>query len=511
MPKVKEGSVVEIRYTLKSPFYQSIDPFYFQNEIPVNNVDYQISYPQYLTYLPVIKGPYEFDKTIREGKGVFKRNGSLSNIEFKSYIWSFEASDIPPLKDIPFIHNIDNFRSSIGLELESTIFPGEFLKTLSKSWNDIAIQLNEKEDFDGYISSRNRNLDSILNEIKEVPEKEKIEMLYEYVSSNFEWNGETSIYGNSIRKLLNKKEGNSGDINLLLINLLKKADIDVLPIVLKTRNRGFINTSFPKLEELDYVIAGIKTADGYIFLDATETNLPIGCLPERALNLHGIVIDDEKGEQIRILSPNKNSVTRYISSSLSDEGTVSGSASYKFYHYANYKERLAFKTKDSYVSMIKSKNPSIIYSNELIENFENQNKPLIVQMDADFTSIIKKGKDTLFIPALLNSETSKMLFSDEERFHDLIFDSQLSTKTIVNLTIPSSFEIVSLPESISISLPDNSFIYRFNVSSVGNTLNIGSFVDRKSDIISEKNYLELNQIYEQIIEKSTQQIVLVRK
>src|SRR5690606_19044647 len=53
---VKDGSVLEYKYTIISPFYREIERWFFQDEIPVVSSQFKFIYPEIFTYSPDIRG-----------------------------------------------------------------------------------------------------------------------------------------------------------------------------------------------------------------------------------------------------------------------------------------------------------------------------------------------------------------------------------------------------------------------------------------------------------------------
>ena len=70
-----------------------------------------------------------------------------------------------------------------------------------------------------------------------------------------------------------KKIGNAADINLLLVAMLNKAGIEANPVILSTRENGFIAMAHPSLSDCNYVVARAVVDGKQILLDATEPNL----------------------------------------------------------------------------------------------------------------------------------------------------------------------------------------------------------------------------------------------
>jgi hypothetical protein len=50
MPNVKEGSVIEFEYTIKSPRFSELIDLSFQSSIPVNYSEFRTYIPEYFVY-----------------------------------------------------------------------------------------------------------------------------------------------------------------------------------------------------------------------------------------------------------------------------------------------------------------------------------------------------------------------------------------------------------------------------------------------------------------------------
>ncbi len=513
MPNVQEGSVLEIRYTFTTPFYFHIDPFYIQSTYPINNLSYESEFPEYFEYNPIVQGALEINEKRTSQTGTIKVDNNSQTITYVSNNWLIEKQDIPPLSNESFVHNMINFMSAISWELRSTDFPGSFMKKYNTSWNDVARLLNENPKFGNYIKTNNGEIKEILASIESIDEAEKAQAIYDFVSLGYEWDGKYSEIGGNMKKFLKDKKGNSGQINLFLVNLLQKAGIDAVPIVLKSRRQGYLNISYPTIGELNYVIAGIRTEKEIIYLDATLRHLPMGSLPNRAVNLFGVIIEGETGTKIDITSPNNEVYTHFAKAELFENGELKGNLSSKYYKYSNYNERVKLfynKSEDKYFSNLEQKHQKVSCSNFEIENNEFVKKPLVVSMDVDYSELIQEIDGKIFIPSLLNLGIDENPFRQGERNFNLNFDALHSSKLIVNLVLPEGYTIENAPEPISIALPDKSVIYRFNITQMNNTLNISSFIDRKTDYVTYDQYASLREIYEEILKKSNEQIVLVK-
>ncbi len=513
LPNVQIGSVLEIKYQMRTPFYFYLDPFYLQKSVPVNNMSYEADFPEYFSYNPIIKGGIN----MKEEKSTKQRSLRLDNNESENYLsqdWKFEGQNISPVKDEKYVHNMKNYMSSISWELRSTNFPGSFVKNYNTSWNQVAKQLNERESFGKYIRANNKEIKEVLASFEGLDDKEKIKAIYEHVSLNYKWNERHSALGGKLRTFVKEKTGNSGQINLLMVNMLQKSGIEAFPIVLKTRGNGYMNATFASLSELNYVIAGVQTEKGILFLDGTIPYLPMGSLPSKAINLHGVIIKGNVAEKINISSPNQDKYTHLLKLKLTEDGQLVGERSSAYFKYSSFEERVKIRladSKDEYFASQHEENNKISYSELNVENVESFSKPIKVSAKVDYSGYVQKIDGKIFIPTLLDLGITENPFREGERNYNLTFNTTHSSKIILNIEIPEGYVVESIPETISLALPEKKLVYRFKTVVMDNTINITSFTDRKTDNINYDLYSSLREIYSEILNRSTEQIVLARE
>ena len=81
--------------------------------------------------------------------------------------------------------------------------------------------------------------------------------------------------------------GNSADVNLALIQVLKKLGFKTYPIVLSTRDNGIISQHSPSLNKLNYVIVAIHDENGLRLLDPPKSICHVQFCPTDALMVTG--------------------------------------------------------------------------------------------------------------------------------------------------------------------------------------------------------------------------------
>jgi hypothetical protein len=180
------------------------------------------------------------------------------------------------------------------VEFQLAEYMGQFgTKKVNQTWKDLAYDLLSDKEFGGAIKKDLPGIDELKNIVaKETADSGRVAAIYNYVRRHFTWNGYNSKYViDGLKDVLERRTGTSGELNLLLINLLQSFNIDVYPLLVAERNFGKIDTNYPFMDRFNKVVAYAK-ADGKIFiLDATQKSLPPGLKPYPLLNTIAFIVD----------------------------------------------------------------------------------------------------------------------------------------------------------------------------------------------------------------------------
>jgi len=117
--------------------------------------------------------------------------------------------------------------------------------------------------------------------------------IFDYVKSNVRWDSTYSMYADrNFDAVLKKKSASSGEINLLMIALLKRAGIQVNPVLIRTRNLGRIENIYPEFHQFNHVIAMVEIDGKTIYLDASD-NGSFDKLPQNVNGTTGWLVKRE--------------------------------------------------------------------------------------------------------------------------------------------------------------------------------------------------------------------------
>ena len=528
LPNVKEGSVIEISYKVSSDFVVNFQDWAFQSTIPTIWSEYRARIPEYYNYDKYMQGyvMLSVNETKREPNSITinssERSGSTSSkttfssdkIDFQETRFRWAAQDVPAFKPEPAMTTYKDYISKMNFELSFTQFPNQPVKSYMGSWEDINKTYAESADF-GEAVTGNKFLKTIVEAIT-TGGTTPIEMtgsICNYIRQNVVWDGTNRKYSSkSLQTVLEEKKGNSAEINLLLASMLDKAGFNVLPVLLSTRDHGFVRESTPASSQFNYVICLLQLGDKKILLDATDKLLPIGTLPEKCLNGNGLVVSKAGYEWIKLESPGKSKTSINTDLTIANTGELTGKIQIDrtgYYAQATRAEYLS----EGEIEYVKDFKSSI--SGELTKSeFQNANdiaKPFKELHDVTISDHITVAGDMMYLNPFVISRQEENPFKLEKREYPVDFGSPFDKVFLIKLTIPEDYRIEELPKSKVITLPNAAAKFFYNVGQTENTVTIsGSLMVNKSLFVQDE-YPNLREFYNQMIAKQAEQIVLKRK
>lgn len=502
-PNVRNGSVIEYKYTISSPFTGGIPTHYFQHSVPTMYNEFSFEYPEFANYRPDIRGSV-FSPQVERTKKSWGQNYT-ANVE------KFIYRNVPALKREPFVLNPDNLKTSIRYELTGVTVPGYVYEDFSSSWSKIVGRLMGSQYFGDELKKDNFLKDEVEKMIQgKTASKEKAEEILKFVQNNITYNQYQSRFiDEGIKSAYKKKEGNVADINLLLVVLLREAKINAYPVVLATLDNGVINPSAPTSSLLNYVIAAYYDEQNELhLLDATSKYSNIDQLPKRCLNQSGILVIDTNKSYKEIPLMNKTISRKFetIEATIENDMIVGKYASQK----NNYFSIDAVEEYDA---------DKAEYEKELKENygFDIQNISFVVDkaifktnFDFSYNKDVEVIGNKIIINPMLFFAQSETIFTSEERNYNLEFGTPQKITQKVNLKIPEGYKVESLPQPKRFLMPDEKGEYTYNITENNGTLVLQTALSLKQATFPPTDYEMLKNFWQEKIKMETQFITLIK-
>lgn len=513
---VKDGSIVEYKYSILSPYVWSIDRITVEDIVPTRRFDYVLDFPKYLGFNIDYKGSLTpknrdvSDKIIYGG-------------EYYTYRFGYE--NIAPYRDEKYVHNIDNYRTSIRAELNSTNItrtPGAYgsgdlggFKSYAVSWSDIRKQLYDSEYFGEQLKKKSYVKDLLPADIKNIASpEEKAAAILKYVQKNYTWNNYYTVgaeEGKGLKNLLETKVGSSGEINILLILLMRSAGLEAQPVVLSTIGRGLLLDHSPSVNQLNYVLAILDIAGTPKIYDATSKMTIPNLIRPSALNYNGYIMTEKEAKKVNIFSPGKSVTYLTVDAKLNPTGSVEGSFSdkdtmlYAMMNNESYNEDKIAYQKESYKDRY-----TFPFTNIKTELLDNNDFQTSFDFDSD-TFVDGIGGKLVFNPLLfLYNKSHEFDQSDERRSPIELYTGYDKIKK-VTITLPDGYIFENVPKSKKFRTEDNAIQYVYKVTQEGNKLTVETTTTVEDPVYPKEYYPAFKQIFDNITKMEGQVVTAVKK
>ncbi|PSR56104.1 hypothetical protein AHMF7605_22660 [Adhaeribacter arboris] len=507
LPNVKEGSIIEYSYRIKSGYFFDFPNWTFQRTIPVLYSQYKAEFPQYFDYKKVTQG-YEAFYIVKSEPINVSLSSTLATSGTR-YIWAMK--DVPAIEEEPYMGSIKDYVARIEFELGQISLPGDFVRPINNSWEKITTNLLASENFGGRIkkSSVVKSLTAPVLAQSTDPIK-RLEAIFDYVRSNFKWNDANRLFASqSFGKLVEKKVGSSAEINLLLTAMLKEADIEANPLILSTRGHGRVNPYYPSLTKFNYTIAHAKIGDKVYLLDATEPMGTLNVLPTRCLNEVGRLISATNSDWVVLQSEAKDSFVHHSKLVINQDNSISGAVHVirNGHNAFTYRKSISQDGEKKYIDNLKKASDLFEIKNINLKNTTPSLEPLIIDYEIATTNQAQPS-NIIYLQPLQNAATKANPFKHETRKFPIDFTTPIDQTYMYTYTIPDGYTVEEQPKSAKVSLPENGGSFIYSVTTMGSTINVLSKVVINRPQFLAEEYPYLKEFYNQIVAKQSEQIVL---
>ncbi|MGB8192804.1 MAG: DUF3857 domain-containing protein [Chitinophagaceae bacterium] len=522
LPAVKDGSIIEVTYSIKSDFLFNLRPWEFQGQYPRLWSEYTANIPDYFSYVFLTQGFHPFH--IRKDELTFKTYTIMQNnnsrgqdeITLSSNVIQsrWVMKNVPALKEESFTTTMGNYVSKIEFQLSEYKQPLE-PKQFMGDWNTFSESLLKREDFGQAINKANNWLDDDIKKITAgaTTYLEKAKKIYAYVRDNFTCtNANQFTLNDNLKNVFKKRNGTVGDINLLLIAMLQHEAISAAPVLLSTREHGFTHQVYPLIDRFNYVIAGCMIDNRQYYLDATEPKLGFGKLPIRCYNGHARLINNESPNAVFFVADSlreQKMTTVFITND--DKGKLVSALTSKLGYYESLALRgnISQKGKDELLKSIKAQYPSEFELGALeIDSLDNTEQSVQIRYNIDLSGF---QEDIAYFNPMLAEGYKDNYFKSVERFYPVEMPYAFDEVFVFNMEIPKGYVVDELPKSAKINFNDTQGSFEYLISNTGTNITLRSRVRLNRATFMPEDYEGLRGFFDYIVKKHGEQIVFKKK
>jgi hypothetical protein len=500
-PNVKVGSIIEYKYRSFMKSYFGLEKWDFQDELPVVKSKFT------LTVLPILEFTYRVNK---------QENLPISiKMEKESGKIYFEMNNIAALTDEPYMDAREDYLQKVTFQITAYNANGTGKTNYMSSWDEVIKEFSTSSEFGTQLGKNIPGTGAFIDEVKKIalPE-DKMKAVYNYVRSNMRWNNMNSKYaGDGVKSVWEKKRGTNGEINLILINLLKDADLEVYPALVSERYHGKVNADIPFVDQFNTVFACVIINGKKYYLDATNTYTPAHITPKEILNTTALIVNRKKGGLVTITNDSLQ-YSDYISTQiqLDENGVLSGETYIKSDGYSRIEKISDFKEdgKEKYINNNYQTNGITVKDFEFL-NQENDSLP--AEQKFKFSTNLAGSGDYLYIPLNLFTGFERNPFIGDNRFSNVNFGYKRLVSTYSVIKLPKNYDLDVLPKPVKMTTPDKDIVFSKSVTYDKETHSLVCMLmfDFRKSLYSLDEYSILKEVYKKMYDFLKEPVVLKKK
>ncbi len=513
-PGIREGAIIEYSYAKNDEYITVPARYFFQEDIPVRYAEYRAVIPYIFNYLSLSNSSQIYD--VNERTTVNQSYGG-EIMRHSSIRWAMQ--DIPAFTDQPYVNNFQDYIPQVRMQLQSVAYPGRPVQAVFSDWKSTTQKMNDWSDF-GKIYQIKSNSNKVWKAISpqlagKQTEAEQAQVLYDFVAGKISWDGKYRwLAENTPNKVFEAATGSSGEASLLLLALLKQAEIEAEPILVPLRNGGSPIELYPILSQFDHVMI-LANLDGTpTILDPGSIRRPMGLPRVAALNHRGFVANPKNPRWIDLQVPKAvQTVVAEMVIDESGEAEIDVNSRLSSYFGFRGREMLDEMENDSELPLIDEvieKFPEAELVSHEIPEGDEESGPLSLKMKMK-VPVGQPIDDYLYVQPIMCPVLDKGLADVEKRLYPVDFAYPWQQRYISTITLPEGYVIDELPDSQRITSEDGTINCTFAIQEKGsNQLSLNFTVSVNRTVYQPSEYGALKQIFKMIIDFQDTTLVLKR-
>lgn len=520
LPNLKEGSIIEIKYTLKSPYERDLRSWTFQRPYPVLYSEYNVTIPYFYDFVTIEQGyhPYAVDTVTTENAsynivdvGNFStertRNFSVRTTN-TTHMWAMK--NVPALKEESFTTTIDNHISRLEFQLSKIRYPDLPVKDVMTNWITVSEDLMKDASFGESLT----NVPGWMNtEVKRITEGaatglDAAHKIYDFVRDNISCSDYSATHlSSSLKKVYQSRHGNVADINLLLTAFMLSKGFDAHPVLLSTRDNGRAMEIYPVLDKMNYVVCQTIINGKTYLLDASHNKTGFGHIPLDCYNGYARVVDkvlpvpvdlsadsirETKATSVFIINDEKGGFSGAFTSNLGD------------FESQRLREKIAKTSKEDFLKELK-KNLSfdVDMSDASIDSLKSYEEPVAVKFNFKFDA----NDDIIYLNPIFEGAYKENPFKAAERHYPVEMPYTMNETFILNMDIPKGYAVEEIPKSTRVKLNENEGMFEYLIAKDENAIQLRSTLKLNKALFEPEDYQTLRDFFAYIVKKHSEQIV----
>lgn len=496
-PELRAGSVIEYAYTIIEKNVAKIDPWFVQDNIPV-------AYAYHSVHLPT-EAIFK-EKTF--GYDTIPYDLELKGMSGNTKIYAYHKENIKSFKNEPFMSS----KKDNTLRMIYRVFPkmgmiSEIMSNPKVLWNLLGIEFIRSDYYKSQVLGKIKGTEKIIDSADHLKIfTEKISYLHSVVRDRMSSETEQSAgLGVSLQEVWDNKDGTSSDINMIFLNLLNQSKINCHPLLISTRDNGYIDMDFPSLGQLNgFAVLAFDSSKVYV-IDASEKWQTIDIPPLNLLNRNVLLLAKDSTQWLNV-SDERILLKKHMNifASFDSTGKLSGSSTIQHFDYAKSLEMDTTESKKE--NFYSNEKAGVIIKEITRENYDNSGEPLTEHYNFEYE--LPATDQFYFINPQFLAKEDKNPFTYNYRETDMDFISKQEHILNLQFSIPINYTVEHLPKNILIIAPDSSLTYQRKSYVRNNEVNMSQVFLIKRSRFSKDEYEGIFDFYKKMYALKSEEIVI---
>jgi Domain of Unknown Function with PDB structure (DUF3858)/Transglutaminase-like superfamily len=316
-----------------------------------------------------------------------------------------------------------------------------------------------------------------------------------------------------LKTVFKEKNGNVAELNLLLTAMLRHAGISADPVMLSTRGHGFTHEIYPLISRFNYVIARAMLDGKPYFLDASETWLGFGRIPEKCYNGHARVVNKEKPLPVYFEADSvTEGKTTLVFINNESKGVWAGrlQSAPGYFESCKVREKVKSKGKEDFFKTVKSGYAAeTSFSDLSIDSLKEPDMPLNISYEFKIRN--DTSEDILYFNPMLTEARKENPFKAAERVYPVEMPYAMDEIYTLNMEIPDGYTVDELPKSAKVSYNEDEGFFEYLIAKDESGIQFRSRVKLKKANFKPEDYSTLRDFFAYVVKKESEQIVFKKK
>ena len=527
LPVVKDGSILEYSYIVKSDFLFDLRSWTFQGTYPRVWSEYEADIPEYYDYVILSQGyqpfylntqstgiaSYIISNPSSEPFGKTELITLNPTVSYKRWV----MKDVPAFKEEKYTSSINNHLAKIEFQLAGYKYPDQPYKQFMSDWPTVSKEILTEDDFGIGLSKNNGWMDDDMKLILAgaTTNLDKARRIYYYIKNSIKSTNRRGIWlQKSIKDVYKDKSGSVAEINMLLTAMLAHENLIADPVILSTVDHGYTNEIYPLLDRFNYLICKVTIDTTDYFLDATQSWLGFGHLPQYCYNGHARVINKTAPPVYFLADTLEESkitnITLFNDDSLPAKWEGSFNSVLGYNESSDVREKIIKEGKEDFEKSIRSPYTDEYTISDIAEdNLDSCEKTV----DINYGLMVSEdaSNDIIYFNPMINEGYKENFFKSLDRKYPVEMPYKTDATYILNMEIPKGYEIDELPKSVRVKFNDTEGIFEYIISKSETMITLQSHLKFEKAVFAKDDYKSLRDFFDYIVKKDNEQFVFKKK